>query len=124
MRISLHRVEVFDVMESYKFLKKVLFSYAQYMYAFSGITRCLHVLYLPVKKGYVVDAYRKTALKLLHKCNRCSCIGRKYFLQNGDPSLCFMFAVDKNSVYGLTRFASANVHHAVAVSVATTRGLR
>lgn len=51
-------------------------------------------------------------------------IGRKCFLQNGNPSLCLMFAVDKNSVCGLTRLASTNVHHAVAVSVATTRGLR
>jgi len=36
------------------------------------ITRCLHIPYLSAKKVYVVDAYRKTALKLLHKCNRCS----------------------------------------------------
>jgi hypothetical protein len=51
MKISLQRVEVFDEKESYKFLKKVLFSYTQYLYAVSYISPVVYMYVIcPLKR--------------------------------------------------------------------------
>jgi len=71
MKISFQSFEVFDEKESYKFLNKVSFSCAQYMCICISPIVYMYII-CQLKKGYVVEAYKKTALKSLHKCSRCS----------------------------------------------------